>query len=87
MADETTTPSTPSTQEPVGGGIRVRVNAYVVMQEAVERGLSIGFHRANKHVRRLPDAESVDGQEARDVLEHEVMAAICEVFLFDGDER
>lgn len=79
--------ATPTVREPVGGGIRVRVNAYVVMQEAVERGLVIGFNRANKHVRKLPDAESVDGRDARETLEHEVMSAICEVFLFDGDER
>lgn len=76
-----------SKRSPVGGELRVRVNAYTVMQEAVEQGVHRGFNRANKHVRRLPDADSEEGRGALDTIVGSVMDSICELFIFDGEGK
>jgi hypothetical protein len=59
---------------------RVRVKAYPVMSEAVERGVAYGYHRAHKHNPK-PDAETI-----KDAILEAVMAEIGEKFSFDDED-
>ena len=54
----------------------IQVDAYRVMEEAVERGISIGWRRAHKHV------ESPDEVSIKDAVEQAVMNELCEYFKF-----
>ncbi len=54
----------------------LRVNAYLVMSNAVEEGVAYGWNRAHKHT-DAPDPAAI-----RDAIEAAVMGAICEYFTF-----
>jgi hypothetical protein len=55
----------------------VRLDAYGIVQRAVEEGVSRGYRRAFKHT-DAPGEESI-----RASIEREVMDALCEVLRFD----
>ena len=54
----------------------LRVNAYTVMDQAVEHGIVSGWRRAHKHT-NTPGAEAIQGD-----LQQAIMAEICEWFEF-----
>ena len=58
----------------------MRVRAYTVLSEAVERGVAFGWSHAHKH----------ESNPSEDIvcenMEREVLNAICEAFDFDDDE-
>ncbi len=55
----------------------VRINAYSVISEAVERGTAYGVHRAYKHTNK-PSHDAI-AEAVRDA----VMSELCEVLLFE----
>lgn len=55
----------------------MRVQAYVVLQRAVEEGISYGWQRAHKHTEK-PSQEAL-----QDAIHDAVMNAIAEVFSFE----
>lgn len=61
--------------------IRLRVDPYEMVHEAVERGVSFGLLRAFKH------AENPPQEEIRESITREVMVALCEVLEFPLDEE
>ena len=61
----------------------VRIRTYEVVSDAVERGVAVGYRRAHKHLER-GDTPAPD--VLRDILEQEVMNALCEVLDFPCDE-
>lgn len=61
----------------VTGG--VRIDAYRVIADAVERGVSCGVMRAHKHT-DSPDATIIEAK-----VEEAVMFELCEVLRFDDE--
>lgn len=57
----------------------MRANEYLILDEAVENGVSYGYERAHKHTDN-PDAESI-----KDAIRLAVMNEICQYFFFDGE--
>lgn len=58
----------------------IRVNTYEVMSRAIEEGTAFGWMRAHKHT------DTPSEFVIKNEVGIEVMNAICEVFLFDGDD-
>lgn len=59
----------------------VRLRAYDVLCDAVERGVAYGWRRAHKH-------DDKPGEEAiRGAIEDAVTNALCEVLAFDDGEE
>ena len=59
---------------------RMRVNAFAVLADAVNQGIERGWHRAYKH------ADKPSESDIKEAVEIAVIDAICEYFVFDGDE-
>lgn len=59
----------------------MKVNAYKVLSEAVENGISYGYSKAHKH------DEYPTEDEIAFHLHQEIMLQICEYFQFDDDEK
>jgi hypothetical protein len=59
----------------------VRINAYVVIQRAVEEGIAYGYMRAHKHT----DSPSED--IIKTDIENAVMNEICDVLIFDNEDE
>lgn len=57
----------------------MRAREYRVLEEAIERGLSIGYQRAYKHTDKPAPADIWAAQH------REIMWAIDEYFTFDGE--
>ena len=58
----------------------MRANEYQMFARAVEEGVASGWRRAHKHVEQPPP------EDIMAAIEGAVMAAVCEVFWFDGQE-
>ena len=58
----------------------MRVNAFAVLADAVSRGIEHGWRRAYKHADKPSEAD------IREAVEIAVIDAICEYFVFDGDD-
>ena len=61
-------------------GATVKVNAYAVIDRAVEEGVHCGYMRSHKHT-DTPSAAAIEDEIGR-----AVMNALCEVLAF-GDEE
>ena len=59
----------------------LRVRAYPVLAECIERGVAWGFQRAHKHT-DTPSAEDLRAQ-----IEQAVLNEICEAFDFPEDDQ
>jgi len=57
----------------------LRVRAYPVLAECVERGVAYGYQRAHKHT----DAPTAD--DVREQIERAVLNEICDAFEFPED--
>lgn len=55
----------------------MKVNEYKVLQDCIERGISIGYSRAFKHT------DTPSDQAIKSAIEDAVMLEICEYFEFD----
>jgi hypothetical protein len=53
--------------------IRLRINPYELVREAVEAGVNYGYHRAHKHVEKPDESVVVD------TVTQEVMNNLCEL--------
>ena len=67
-----------SQRDRVGAG--VKVNAYAVIADAVERGIQVGWHRAWKH------RDALNRDEVPGALEQAVLNELCQVLTFDETE-
>jgi hypothetical protein len=57
--------------------VKLRVNIYKVVSEAVEQGVTYGYRRAHKHV------DNPDEEHMKQELFNGVLNALCEVIDFD----
>lgn len=57
--------------------VKVKLNAYRQISEAVDRGISWGIAHAHKHV------ENPDEELLKHHLENDIMNELCEVIDFD----
>lgn len=64
----------------IGVETPIKVNAYAVIQRAVEEGVAYGYHRSFKHNDNPSEAQIVDE------IEEAVMNEICEVLQFGNCE-
>ena len=55
----------------------MRTKDYVVLQRAVEEGVTLGYRRAHKHVEHPEQGALCDS------IVHEVLNAVCDVFVFE----
>jgi hypothetical protein len=62
-------------KRPVRGGMKVR--AYPVLCQAVEKGVAYGWRRAHKH-NDAPDPETIEEQ-----IVEAVLSEVCDYFDFD----
>lgn len=53
--------------------IRLRINPYELVREAVEAGVNYGYHRAHKHVEKPDEAVIVN------TIAQEIMNNLCEL--------
>lgn len=60
---------------------QIRVRVYPVLEDAVERGVSYGYHRAFKHTDK-PDEEAI-----KESICQQVMNELCEALIFDDEEN
>lgn len=67
----------------VGGSVRIRINAYRVIDEAVELGLGFAWNRLVERFETLPDVQGEEATLALDAMHHEIMLALCDVLIFD----
>lgn len=58
---------------------KLRVDTYAVLRRAVEQGIAYGWNRVWKYT------DSPDPDVAKEILENEVMGAVCEYFKFDDE--
>jgi hypothetical protein len=58
----------------------VRVKEYKVLDECVEKGINIGWHRAHKHT------ETPNEDQMKVEIHREVMNELAEYFIFADDE-
>lgn len=56
----------------------LRINAYAVLERAVEEGVRYGLRRAHKHT------ESPSQEDIEENVSREVMTTLSEVFVFEG---
>lgn len=61
----------------VSGTIKVKVNAFGIVAEAVEAGVKYGLNRAYKHTDK-PTREVME-----EAVSHAVLNELCEVLMFD----
>lgn len=55
----------------------MKANTYVIVQDCIERGIRLGWHRAHKHT------ESPDENIIFDRIENAIMSEISEYFVFE----
>ena len=55
----------------------IYIEAYTVVDHAVEEGVALGYRRAHKHLNNPAEAVMVE------TIHREVMNALCEVLRFD----
>jgi len=58
---------------------RVRIDAYKIIDDAVESGVRYGFSRAHKHV-EVPSKEHIIEE-----IHRQVMNSLCEILIFDEE--
>ena len=63
---------------------QIRLNAYAVVDRAVEEGVACGLRRARKH---LSYGQDPTDEQLQDYVEREVMNALCEVLQFHEDDE
>ena len=59
---------------------QVRINAYRVIERAIDVGINYGYNRAHKHIDN-PSPDSI-----KDEILKAVMNEICEILKFDDHE-
>ena len=58
---------------------QVRLNAYGIISDAIDRGLRLGWYRAHKH------ADSPDQETIFYNVHNEIMNELCDVLKFDDE--
>jgi len=58
---------------------RVRIDAYKIIDDAVESGVRYGFSRAHKH------ADSPSKEHVIEEIHRQVMNSLCEILKFDEE--
>jgi len=59
--------------------VKVRINVYKIIDEAVENAILYGYSRAHKHV------EQPSRDHLVEEIHRQVMNSLCDILVFDGD--
>jgi len=59
---------------------QVKINAYKVIDDVIDRGVRYGYRRAHKHVDHPTEDQMIDE------IHRAVMNELCEVLKFDEEE-
>lgn len=58
---------------------RVKINAYKVIDDAIDRAIRYGYNRAHKHVDRPSEDQMIDE------IHRAIMNELCELLTFDSE--